>query len=99
MDKNRASEILHPAESFILRLRQQPRIFDFRGWPFAGEHVGDFARRMGLAVDVRFVRVGCGVASNDHIRQREQFMIGRQRFRSSVQEAIFGPEFRLELAA
>src|ERR1044071_4875352 len=53
---------LDAAEAFVLRLGEEPRVFDFRRWPFAAQHVGDFARGVGLAVDVRFVRVGRGVA-------------------------------------
>src|SRR5712692_8440474 len=73
----------HPPESLLLRFGHQPRIFDFRGWSFAAEHVCDFARGVGLALDVGFVGVRCRVASDDDVGKREDFMVGGQRFRVS----------------
>jgi hypothetical protein len=68
---NCVSEILYAGESFILRLGQQPRIFDLCRWPFAAQDIRDFSCGMGLAVDVGFVGVFGSVAGDDDDGQRE----------------------------
>jgi len=48
-----------------------------------GLYVCYFARTVVLAIDVRLVQIRCRVAGNNDVGQREQFVIGGQRFRIS----------------
>ena len=61
--------ILYSAKPFILRFGEKPRIFDLRRRAFAAQDIGDFARRVSLAVDIRFVRVRRRVAGDDDVGQ------------------------------
>jgi hypothetical protein len=61
----------HSSAPFILPFFQEPWVFDLGRRAFAAKDVCDFPRGVGLAIDVRLVRIRRGVAGDDEDGQRE----------------------------
>lgn len=67
---------MYPSGTLILRLFQEPRVFDLDYRPLAADDVCDFARGVVLAVDAGLIGIRRGVAGGDDVGQREEIMIG-----------------------